>query len=115
MFEEIFVKFHEWNKEIKIIGVWGKDGLGLEEKRFGESDLDLELIGAEIADIITKVDLTRTQPQAYALTLDVDSNRLHVFKLTEDFFLIILASPEAFPGRLNFCFNIYKKELLSQL
>ncbi|MCP4218764.1 MAG: hypothetical protein GY765_29300 [bacterium] len=116
MFEHIFTKVHDKNKEIKLIGVWGKDGLELEKKCFSEAiAIDLEFVGAELADIISKLELTKVAPENYSLKLGFNNYYLLVFSLTSDFFLIILADQSVILGKLKFYLDSFKKNIATLL
>lgn len=122
MFEEIFNRFYEKNREIRVIGVWGKDGLVLEKKYFREPeagepglDIDLEFSGAELADIISKLDQTKTSSGTYFLKLNYNNYLLMLFSLTNDYFLMILTGADIIEGRLKFYLNLYKEQLIAAL
>ncbi len=116
MFEDAFAKLHERNKEIKLMGVWGKDGLELERKRFAAPmDLDLELTGAELADIITKMQNMRPAPDKYFIKLNYRSYYLVIFSLTPDFFLMAVTDKDIISGRLLFYFNLFKHQMMESL
>ena len=83
MFEQVFSTFYQKNKEIKAIGVWGKDGLELEKKYFAQldkGDVDLEFSGAELADIIARLDSLKMSPKTFFIKLylkkSISVNRL---------------------------------------
>jgi len=123
LFEEIFNRFHEKNSEIKSIGVWGKDGLVLEKRSFpkaGDADLgiDVEFSGAELADIITRLDQTRTSSASsgtYFFKLNFHQYLLMIFSLTNDYFLLVLAGGDIIEGKLKFYLNLYKDQLIALL
>ena len=115
MFEGFFTKLYSHNPEIQLVGIWGKDGLGLEENRFGEVGVDLELIGAEMADIVSKVSRARFTPKSYSMKLKVNGNLLNIFELTPEFFLIVVSTEDIITGKLNFYVDRYKTELISRL
>jgi predicted regulator of Ras-like GTPase activity (Roadblock/LC7/MglB family) len=118
LFEDIFKTFYEKNKEIKAIGVWGKDGLELEKKYFSstrEIDVDLEFSGAEMADIISRLDNTKISPRLFLIKLSLKNCLAIIVSLTSDYFLMIIADPGIIEGKLNFYLNLYKSELISAL
>lgn len=116
MFEEIFSRVYEKNKEIKVIGVWGKDGLELEKKFFSDlPDVDLEFSGAELADILTKLDNTKVSPETYFIKLNVHNHIMLLFSLTREYFLMILSSRGIITGKLSFYLNLYKPKILEAL
>lgn len=116
MFENIFSKLHDKNKEIKMMGVWGKDGLELEKKIFSEAvEINLELAGAELADIISKLDSLKLSPEKYFIKLYFYGYFLVIFSLTSEYFLLMVTDPTVIHGKLNFYFNIYKNDLVAAL
>jgi hypothetical protein len=120
VFEDIFSRFYEKNKEIKVIGVWGKDGLVLEKQYFPgggepEVDIDVEFSGAELADIISKLDQTRTSKGQYFLKLNYDRYFLMIFSLTGDYFLMLLTGGDILEGKLKFYLSLYKEQLVAAL
>lgn len=118
MFEETFKAFYERNKEIKVIGVWGKDGLVLEKKYFEKIEninVDLEFSGAELADIIARLDHIKISPQTVSIRLQCQKYLLIIYSLTDDYFLMILADPDIIEGKMKFYLNLYKNQLISAL
>ena len=116
MFEEIFTQFYDKNREIKVIGVWGKDGLELEKKYFSIAEgIDLDFTGAELADVISKIEGIKIAPQNYVIKLSFTDYLLIVFSLTPEFFLVILTEKDVVLGKLNFYLNLYKNRLISIL
>lgn len=116
MFEEIFSKVYEQNSEIKVIGVWGKDGLELEKKFYEDiPDFDLEFSGAELADILTKLDNTRVSPENFLVRLKVGKYDMLLFSLTSEYFLIILGGSGIITGKLSFYLNLYREQMASAL
>lgn len=116
MFEDTFSKLQEKNNEIKMIGVWGRDGLELERKYFsGTFEIDLELAGAEMADIITKLNSLKLSLERYFIKLHFHGYSLIIFSLTSEYFLMLITDPSIIPGKLNFYFDLYKHELTNTL
>lgn len=116
LFEKVFANLHENNREIKVLCVWGKDGLELERKQFSAADdLDLELIGAEIADIILKIDGSRLSPKKHFSEYELSRWSMFTFSLTGDFFLLVIAGKGIIPGRLKFYVDYYKQQLTASL
>ncbi len=116
MFEDIFSKIHNKNREIKIMGIWGKDGLVLEKKFFSEiREVDVELTGAELADILSKLNGMKLSIEKYFITLQFKGYSLLIFSLTSEYFFMVVTDPAIIPGKLNFYFNLYKNKLISAL
>ncbi|MCP5050175.1 MAG: hypothetical protein GY940_23620 [bacterium] len=117
MFQKVFKKFHEKNNGIMVIGVWGKDGLELDKAFFSEVvDVDLEFSGAELADIITKLDKTKIAPENFFLKLKFYNYYLRIFSLTPDYFLMVLSrNGDVIDAKLQFYLKLYHNELISFL
>jgi hypothetical protein len=115
LFEDIFSAIQKKNPEIKCIGVWGKDGLELERSTFSDCSMNLELIGAQFADIISKFEGLPISSQRSHIRLDYGDHYLAVYSLTEDYFMVILAEPDILPGRLNFFVNLRRDDLTAIL
>lgn len=116
MFEEVFSKLHSVHNEIKMIGIWGKDGLELERKDFNEFDgIDLELVGAELADLISKIDSIKIPIESYLLRFNLNASLLMIFSLTENYFLIVLTEKKIIIGKLKFYIDICKEKLIADL
>ncbi len=111
MFEDIFIKFQDKNREIKVMGIWGKDGLVLEKKYFSEaSDVDLELTGAELADVISRFERMKLSMDKYFINLQLNGYFLIISSLTPDYFLMMVTDPTIVPGKLKFYLDLYKKK-----
>ncbi|HLP48039.1 MAG TPA: hypothetical protein VK469_19000 [Candidatus Kapabacteria bacterium] len=116
MFEDTFCKLQEKNTEIKMIGVWGKDGLELERKYFsGTFEINMELAGAEMADIISKLDTLKLSLEKYFIKLLFHGYFLIIYSLTPEYFLMLITDSSIIPGKLNFYFDLYKQELIATL
>ena len=116
MFEDIFKRFYDKNKEIKVIGVWGKDGLELEKRNFAETaGVDIEFTGAEIADILTKFDSIKISPNEYYIKLNFHEYVMMIFSLTPEYFLVIIADRRIYPQKLNFYLDLYREKIISVL
>lgn len=120
MFEDIFARFYDKNRDIKVIGVWGKDGLVLERKAFSQfedhhQNIDLDFSGAELADIISKLDNTKTSSGDFSIKLNFHGYFLLLYSLTGDYFLMIITEENLIEGKLKFYINLYKEQLISAL
>jgi predicted regulator of Ras-like GTPase activity (Roadblock/LC7/MglB family) len=120
LFEEIFTRFHERNKSIKAVGVWGKDGLELEKRYFSNSSeitrsIDLEFSSAELADILTKLDRTKSASDRFFMKLNYRGLILMIYSLTRDYFLVILTGEDIIEGKLKFYLDLYKEQLIGLL
>ena len=115
MFEDVYEKIYKQNPEITLIGIWGRDGLCLEDARYGYIKLDPELIGAEISDVISKFTDIKFMPNSYNVVFRIDNQILTIYALTKEFFLIVLAHDFIIPGKLNFYVEILKKSIIEML
>ena len=111
MFNAVFDDLHRKVPEIRMVGVWGTDGLELEKKVFVPLKVDLDFLGAEVAEFITKINGIQPTPESVKVKLVVDSGWLYVFRLTPEFFLIMLADPTVLNGRVSFYADLYRSKL----
>ena len=111
MFEKVFEKIKEKNSSVKIIGIWGKDGLELEKKYFvDESDPDIDMTGAQIADIMMKLSNLKFVSEKSHFTLEGESSTLLIYTISPDYFLIVMCGKELIMGKLLFFLNLYKDD-----
>ena len=115
MFEDVYEQIYKRNPEITLIGIWGRDGLCLEDAKYGYIKVDPELIGAEISDVISKFTDIKFMPNSYNVVFRIDSQILTIYALTQEFFLIVLAHDFVIPGKLNFYVEILKKSIIEKL
>lgn len=116
MFEKVFNKIREKNSSVKIIGIWGKDGLELEKKYFvDESDPDIDMTGAQIADIMTKLSELKFVSERSHFALEGGSSTLLIYAISTEYFLIIMCGKDLIMGKLLFFLNLYKDELVESL
>lgn len=115
MFEDIFSSIHKKNGEIKCIGVWGKDGLELEHKEFSEFRQDIELIGAQLADILTRFETISQSSLSHSVRVNYADSALMVFSLTKDYFMVVLAERSIIPGKLEFYIRLHRDRLVAAL
>ena len=62
MFKTILNDIQAHNPEIFLIGIWGKDGLELEKAVYLPPDADIDLLGAELAEVVGKLDNLQCEP-----------------------------------------------------
>lgn len=111
MFDRVFDNINRKVPEVRMVGVWGTDGLELQKKVFAPLDVDLDFLGAEVAEFITKINAIQPTPESVKVKLVVDSGWLYVFRLTPDFFLIMLADPTVLNGKVSFYADLYRSQL----
>ncbi len=116
MFEKTFDKIKEKNSFVKIVGIWGRDGLELEKKNFiGTSHPDIDMTGAQIADIMSKLSGLKFVAEKSHCTLEGKDSSLLVYSLSQDYFLIVLCEKGAIFGKLLFYLELYSDEIISAL
>lgn len=120
MFEDMFSVFHKKNDEIRAIGVWGKDGLVLDKQYFNPGDtagmdIDLDFSGAELADILSKLDNARVSSGSFFLRLQYHEFDLLIYSLTAEYFLIILAEKAIIEAKVRFYLDLYRDRLAAAL
>ena len=111
MFHSIFSDFHQHISGIRMVGVWGTDGLELQKTVFSPPNVDIDFLGAEVADIIGKINSVQMAPDAVNVKLEIRDGWLYVYRLTREFFLIILTDTTVLNGRLNFYMDLYRPRL----
>ena len=113
MFEDTFDKIFEKNQEIKCIGIWGKDGLELEKKGFSPYAIDIELMGAQLADAFSRFESVTLSSLNHSLRVFYPEYILLVFSLTADYFLVIVSERTIIPGKIDFYVKLYKDKFIS--
>lgn len=113
MFEDIFIKLHTLIPEIQMIGIWGKDGLELEKKIFTLPNVEIELLGAEIADVVARIDQIRVNTKDFRVELVTRLSRIGVFSLTHDYFLFIISADNMVFAKCKFYLELFSDRLQS--
>lgn len=102
MFDQVFAGLAKQVPEIRMAGVWGTDGLELEKRIFSPLQVEVDFLGAEVADIVTRINGIQPAPDSARVRLELAGSRLYVYRVTRDFFLILLVDAAVIEGRLNF-------------
>jgi predicted regulator of Ras-like GTPase activity (Roadblock/LC7/MglB family) len=113
LFEEIFTKIHDKNKELRCVGIWGKDGLELEKKVFSEYKVDIELMGAQLADALTRFESISLSSLHQTIRVIFPEYVLLVFSLTPDYFLVVLADRNIIPGKIDFYVRLHRDKFIA--
>jgi len=113
LFSEIFANLAIKNPDIQCIGVWGADGLELEKAIYAPSFVDVDLLGAQIADVMAK--LSSLTPDWQSMEFCSPQYKAHVFIMTGGFFLIVITSNEQITGKLRYHVNFIRNELIALL
>lgn len=115
MFEQVFAELVKRVPEIRMAGVWGTDGLELEKQVFSTLKVNVDFLGAEVADIIIKINGIQPFPESARVRLDLEDGWLYVFRVTRDFFFILLAGRDAIDGRVNFYADLSRARIAEML
>ena len=116
MFENVFDQIQGKNPSVKVIGIWGKDGLELEKKYYiDESDPDIDMTGAQIADIMSKVSNLKFVSEKSHFTLEGESSTLLIYAISADYFLIVMSGNDLVMGKLLFYLSLYRNDLIESL
>lgn len=115
MFETIFSDIHRRNPETYLIGVWGRDGLELEKATYLPPSVNIDLLGAELADILAKLDHLEVTSADICIEYILGQFKIFVFSLNADYFLLLVSSQNQITGKLKFYLNLKKNDILSIL
>jgi len=115
VFKPIFDQIQEKNPEIHFIGIWGKDGLELEKSTYNPAQVEIELLGAVLADVVSKIDRIAISPSQYFVEYMMDQLKVVVMPLTHTHFLLVIAQPQLVAGKLKFFYSLYKDQIVSLL
>lgn len=113
MFEDIFNEIQSKNREIKCIGIWGKDGLELERQAYLEFSQDVELLGAMLADVLSRFETVTLSALSHMMRINYPDETLIVFSLTNDYFMVVLAEKGIIPGKLDFYIRLHREKMIS--
>lgn len=113
MFEDTFGKIQEKNRELRCIGIWGKDGLELEKRVYSEFKVDVELLGAQLADALARFESISLSSLHQTIRVMFPDYVLLVFSLTPDYFLVVLADRNIIPGKIDFYVRLYRDKFIS--
>ncbi len=98
-----------------MIGIWGKDGLELEKNIYLRNDVNSELLGAEIADVVSKMDNIQLAPGRFSLEYITGRLKVLVYSLSQEYFLLVVSGPELISGRLAFFLNLNLRRIAAML
>ena len=115
MFETIFNDIHQRNPETYLIGIWGRDGLELEKATYLPSSMDIDLLGAELADVLAKLDNLEVAGADICIEYISGQFRIFVYSLNAGYFLLLVSSQKLITGKLKFYLNLKKSDILSLL
>lgn len=115
MFETIFDDIHQHNPETYLIGIWGKDGLELEKATYLTSSIDIDLLGAELADVLAKLDNLEVTSTDICIEYISGQFKIFVYSLNAGYFLLLVSNQNQITGKLKFYLNLKKNNILSLL
>lgn len=115
MFEDIFNDIHQRNPETYIIGVWGRDGLELEKSTFLPPSMNIDLLGAELADVLSKLDRLEMTGADVFIEYISGQFKILVCSLNAGYFLLLVSSRKQVAGKLKFYLSLKKQDILSML
>ncbi len=115
MFEKLFDEIWEKNKSVKMLGIWGKDGLVLERKAYFEDEIDKDMLGAEVAEVLSVITKMSYAGERTNLSFIKDDINIYVVTVSSEYFFIAVTDKTAIPGKLQFYLKMKEKEFLSAL
>lgn len=115
MFKAIFDDIKGKNPETYLIGIWGKDGLELEKSSYLPSSIDIDLLGAELADVLAKLDNLEVTSADICIEYMSGQFKIFVYSLNAGYFLLLVSSKSQLTGKLKYYLNLKKNSILSLL
>ena len=115
MFKTIFADIKGNNPEIYLVGIWGKDGLELEKAAYMPSASDIDLLGAELADVMARLDNLTVPSVDTCIECVSGQFKIFVYSLNAGYFLLLVSSRKQITGKLKFYLDLKKSNILSLL
>ncbi len=115
MFKTIFNDIHARNPETYLIGIWGKDGLELEKEVYLPPDADMDLIGAELAEVVSKLDNLDIERADFQIEYASGKFKIMVVSLNSGYFLLMVSGKNLISGKLKFYLDLKKDSILALL
>lgn len=115
MFKAIFDEIHQHNPDTYLIGIWGKDGLELEKEIYLTANIDIDLLGAELADVLAKLDNLELTSADICIEYKSGQFKIVVYSLNSGYFLLLVSNQNQVTGKLKFYLNLKKNAILSLL
>jgi predicted regulator of Ras-like GTPase activity (Roadblock/LC7/MglB family) len=113
LFETIFNDIHQHNPETYLIGIWGKDGLELEKATYLPSAIDIDLLGAELADVLAKLNNLEAIGVDICIEYTSGQFKIFVYSLNAGYFMLLVSNQNQLTGKLKFYLNLKKSNILS--
>ncbi len=115
MFSDIFQLIKNRVPEISYIGIWDRDGLEVERILYGRQQLNTELLGAECADMVSRLAGLSEGRVPGVIEARWQDNTISALPLNQSFFLLVLTGAPALPGKTRFYMQINAPRLAAML
>jgi predicted regulator of Ras-like GTPase activity (Roadblock/LC7/MglB family) len=115
LFKEIFDDIHAHNPDTYLIGIWGKDGLELDKAVYLPPEADMDLIGAELADVVGKLDNLDLDRAGFLIEYVSGKFKIMVLSLNSGYFLLLVSGKNMISGKLKFYLDLKKDGILALL
>jgi predicted regulator of Ras-like GTPase activity (Roadblock/LC7/MglB family) len=115
LFREIFDDIHAHNPEVYLIGIWGKDGLELDKAVYLPPEADMDLIGAELAEVVGKLDNLDLDRAGFQIEYISGKLKIMVLSLNSGYFLLLVSGKNVISGKLKFYLDLKKDGILALL
>ena len=115
MFRDIFEKIKRQDNNIISIGIWGLDGLELDNYIFKENKINFELFGAESADIMQKAYSTKEKCNKVLIKINFEKRILVLLPVNEEFFYMIFAENNVIINKLEFYLGLINNEVVKRI
>jgi predicted regulator of Ras-like GTPase activity (Roadblock/LC7/MglB family) len=96
----------------------GFDGINVVAEQSPDSNLDLDLMGAELSAIVNQVRqaaFVSQFGQSREFVLRSETTTILLKVLTDDYFIVLVMKPDAHVGKGRFLLRMAEKEIVSQL
>jgi hypothetical protein len=115
LFKTIFNEVQARNPEVYLIGIWGKDGLELEKAVYLPPETDMDLLGAELAEVVGKLDNLEATQADFHIEYVAGKFKIMVHSLNSGYFLLLISGLNLISGKLNYYLNLKKDSILALL
>jgi hypothetical protein len=115
LFKTIFDDIQVHNPDTYLVGIWGKDGLELEKAVYLPPEADIDLLGAELADVVGKLDNLGLARADFLIEYVSGKFRFMVYSLNSGYFLLLVSGLNQISGKLKFYLNLKRESILALL
>ena len=115
MFTKLFEKITQQVKNIISIGIWGIDGLELDNCKFQENNIDFELSGAQAADMMQKALSTKEKSDHVLIKIIYPNKTLVLLPVNEEFFYMIFAENNVIITKLEFYLGLINNDVVKKI